>query len=178
MADLKLDILVTPTYNKLSLGITDVSTYPTNPPVVSSATIEIDVPGFGKVMKPFNPGCFNLFTSTSLGINSGSDQPLPDGIYHFKYSVAPAYANFVEKSSMRVDQIQEKFDSAFMKLDIMECEKSIKAKTQEDLNSIYLFIQASIAAANNCANQQAMKLYNQANRMLDSLLNNNNCGCF
>ena len=177
MADLKLDILVIPTYNTLTLGVADASTYPTNPPVVSGATIEINVPSFGVVIKPFSVNDFNIFTSSNLGLSPvGVDQPLPDGVYYLKYSVAPAYKNFVEKSIMRVEKLQEKFDGAFMKLDMMECDRAIKTQAKVDLTSIYFFIQGSIAAANNCATQEAMKLYNQADRMLDNFLKNN-CGC-
>jgi hypothetical protein len=38
MSDLKLDILVIPTYNSTTLGVADASTYPTNPPVVAAVT--------------------------------------------------------------------------------------------------------------------------------------------
>lgn len=177
MADLKLDILVIPTYNTLTLGVADASVYPTNPPVVSGATIEITVPGFGTFVKPFAVNDFNIYTTSNLGITEpGIDTPLPDGVYRLKYSVAPAYKNFVQKSIMRVEQLQEKFDGAFMKLDMMECDRAIKTQAKVDLTSIYFFIQGSIAAANNCAEQEAMKLYNQANRMLDNFLRNN-CGC-
>lgn len=177
MADLKLDILVIPTYNVLTLGIADASVYPTNPPVVSGATIEINVPGFGVIVRPFNVNDFNIFTTSNLGLSPvGVDQPLPDGVYHLKYSVAPAYINFVEKSIMRIEKLQEKFDNAFMKLDMMECDRSIKTQAKVDLTSIYFFIQGSIAAANNCATDEAAKLYNQADMMLNNFLKNN-CGC-
>ena len=46
------------------------------------------------------------------------------GFIILRYSVAPAYLNFVQKTIMRVEQLQEKFDSAFMKLDMMECDAS------------------------------------------------------
>ena len=177
MADLKLDILVIPTYNTLTLGVADASVYPTNPPVVSGATIEINVPGFGIVSRPFSVNDFNIFTSSNLGITApGVDHPLPDGIYYMKYSVAPAYVNFVEKSIMRVERLQEKFDGAFMKLDMMECDRAIKTQASVTLNTIYFFIQGSIAAANNCAIDEAMKLYNQADMMLNNFIKNN-CGC-
>ena len=77
---------------------------------------------------------------------------------------------------MRVEKLQEKFDGAFMKLDMMECDRAIKTQAKVDLTSIYFFIQGSIAAANNCAIQEATKLYNQADRMLDNFLKNS-CGC-
>jgi len=177
MADLKLDILVIPTYNVTTLGVADASIYPTNPPVVSGASIEITVPALGTFIRPFSVNDFNIFTTSNLGITPvGVDQPLPDGVYRLKYSVAPAYANFVEKSIMRVEQIQEKFDGAFMKLDMMECDRAIKTQAKVDLNSIYFFIQGAIAAANNCADVEATKLYNQADMMLNNFIKNN-CGC-
>ena len=177
MADLKLDILVIPTYNLQTMGIADASTYPTSP-AVQSPTIELDVPGFGKVSLPFNINDFNIYTSASLGLTTVGDPllPLPDGLYGIRYSIAPAYINYVDKSIMRVDHLQEKFDSAFMKLDMMECDLAIKRQQKVELNSIYYFIQGSIAAANNCAIATANKLYNQANRMLTNF-NKNICGC-
>jgi hypothetical protein len=177
MADLKLDILVIPTYNSLTLGIADASTYPESP-AVESPTIEIIVPGFSTVVLPFNINDFNIFNSTSLGITSVGDTllPLPDGVYSLKYTVAPAYLNFVDKSIIRVEQLQEKFDNAFMQLDMMQCDLAIKRQSKVELNSIYYFIQGAIAAANNCAVDTANKLYNQANKMLTNFINQG-CGC-
>lgn len=178
MADLSLDILVIPTYNKLTLGVADASTYPDSPPI-EAPSIVIEIPsGFDTITIPFTPNDFNIFNSTTLGITSLGDAlaPLPDGVYTLTYSVSPAYVNYVTKTIMRVEKIQEKFDSAFMKLDMMECDRAIKKQAKIDLTSIYFFIQGSIAAANNCAIQEANKLYNQANKMLDSFIKNN-CGC-
>jgi len=177
MADLRLDILVLPTYNTLTLGIADASTYPNDPPIVSSPTIEIDVPTLGKVYLPFNVNEFNIFNSVTLGISELGDlQPLPDGVYIFKYTIAPAYTNYVDKSFMRIDKLQEKFDSAFLKLDLMECDQQIKKQAKEDLSTISFYIQGSVAAANNCATTQATKLYIHADKMLDNFISNN-CGC-
>lgn len=177
MADLKLDILVIPTYDVLTLGIIDSSTYPNDPPVVISPTIEITVPNFGIAIIPFVVNGFNLFNSTDLGITQiGNEQPLPDGIYKLKYSIAPAYLHFVEKTIIRTEKIQEKFDTAFLKLDLMECDRALKTQASVDLNSINFFIQGSIAAANNCAEFESNKLYKQADHMLNTFLKNN-CGC-
>jgi hypothetical protein len=177
MPTLKLDFLVVSTYNTLTLGVIDASTYPTNPPVVTSPTIEINVPGFDTAILPFDVNNFNIFTSSDLGITSaGVNQPLPDGVYHIKYSIAPAYANFVERSIMRVDKLQEKFDEAFMTLEMMECDRAIRTQAKVDLNSIYFFIQGAIAAANNCAIVDSNKLYNQADRALTNFMRND-CGC-
>jgi hypothetical protein len=75
-----------------------------------------------------------------------------------------------------VERLQEKFDEAFMKLDMMECDKAIRAQSKVELNTIYFFIQGAIAAANNCAVDEANKLYLQADKMLNYFINNN-CGC-
>jgi hypothetical protein len=173
-----LDILVIPTYNTLTLGVADASTYDTNPPVVTAPTIEITVPNFGVVSLPFTPNEFNIFNSTSLGLSAVGEPliPLPDGIYYLKYTVAPALTYNVEKNIMRTELIQEKFDNAFMKLDLMECDSAIRTQAKVNLNSIYYMISGSIAAANNCAVDTANKLYMQADRMLNNFIRNN-CGC-
>jgi hypothetical protein len=177
--NMKLDILVIPTYNTLTLGIADASTYNTNPPVVTSPTIDITLPGYTvPVSLPFTVNEFNLFNSTSLGLSGVGEPliPLPDGVYYLKYTVAPAYENYVEKNIMRIELIQEKYDSAFMKLDMMECDSAIKTQAKVVLSSINFMIQGSISAANNCAIDTANKLYIQASRQLDYFITNN-CGC-
>ena len=177
MADLKLDILVIPTYSTFSLGVMDASTYPTDPPNVSSPSIKITVPGFGDTILPFDVNAFNLYTTANLGITEvGSEQPLPDGIYRLRYSVSPANVNYVEKTIMRTEKIQEKFNRAFLQLDLMECDGAIKTQSSVTLNSINFFIQGSIAAGNNCAEYEANKLYTQADNMLNNFLKSN-CGC-
>jgi hypothetical protein len=70
----------------------------------------------------------------------------------------------------------ELFDSVFMQLDMMECDKAIKKQSMVELNTIYFFIQGAVAAANNCANVQAEKLYAQAYSMLENM-QSGNCGC-
>jgi hypothetical protein len=170
-----LDIVVVPTGNSLTLAIADASTYDVTP---DSATIIITPPGFNTISIPFTINSINVFSSSTLEITDigATFLPLPDGIYHFKYEIAPAYANYIERDIMRIDQIQEKFDQAFMKLDMMECDKAIKNQAKVDLNSIYFFIQGSVAAANNCAIVEANKLYITADRMLNTFIRNN-CGC-
>lgn len=177
MADLNLDILVIPTYNSKTLGIADISTYPDSPPV-QSPTIEITIPGFGLVSIPFVPNDFNVFNSTILEITSGTDelQPIPDGAYTLTYSVTPAYENYVTKTIYRVEQLQEDFDEAFMKLDMMECDGAIKKQSKVELTTIYFFIQGAVAAANNCNIKVADTLYAQAKKQLGYFIKRN-CGC-
>lgn len=175
--DLQLDIIIPPSYSVLLLSVTDASIYPDNPPIVSAPTIEIDIPNFGTKILPFLPSQTNIFASDTLGITEvGCKQSLPDGIYRLKYSVAPAYLNYVEKTIMRVDKLQEKFDNAFLQLDMMECNSALKTQASVNLNTINFLIQGSIASANNCAEADALKLYTQASNMLDQFLKSN-CGC-
>jgi hypothetical protein len=166
MADLKLDFIITPTYSSKTIAITDTSVYPTNPPEVEAPTLEVSIPGFYTVNIPFVPEELNLLTSTVLGITEEGEEPLPDGVYIFKYSVTPSYTNFVEKSIMVVDQLQEKFDNAFMKLDMMRVGGDLKKQEKISLDTIYYFIQGAIAAANNCATDEAIKLYKRADKLL------------
>ena len=178
MAVLNLNILVIPTYNVDNMMVVDASTYPTDPPAVISPTIEVTPPGFETAVLPFSTDDYNIFTTSNLGITEeGVNQALPDGIYHIKYSIAPAFTNFVEKSIMRVVKLQERFDEAFMKLDMMECDQAIKTQEKVNLSTIYFFIQGAIAAANNCSTVNAMELYNKASKMLTSFMKQD-CGCF
>ncbi len=177
MADLSLDILVMPTYNTKTLAIADISTYPDSPPV-TSPTIEITIPGFGLVSLPFVPTELNVFNSTTLELTEVTDDliAIPDGVYTLTYSVTPAYENYVTKTIIRVDQLQQRFDEAFMKLDMMECDMAIKKQSKVQLNSIYFLIQGAIAAANTCATELSNTLYLQASKQLTQFIKNN-CGC-
>ena len=173
-----LDFLVINTYNAQTLGVADTSIYDTDPPVVVAPTMTITIPGFSTPVNiPFIPNDFNVYNSATLGLSVYPTLlPLPDGIYNLKYTVTPAYTYNVEKNFMRIDQIQEKYDKAFMKLDMMECDNAIRTQSKVTLSSIYFMIQGSVAAANNCAVDTANKLYVQADRMLDNFIKNN-CGC-
>ena len=113
-----LNIQVVPTYTTYTISIQDISTYDSTP---TSPTIRIVTTGVD-VSLPFVPDTINTFNSTSLGLTpvGAETVPLPDGIYYLTYSIAPAVSNYVTKTFMRTDLIQEKFDNAFMKLDMME----------------------------------------------------------
>ena len=169
-----LDIQVVPTYNTYTISIQDISTYVGTP---SSPTIRIVAPGVD-VSLPFVINSINTFNSTTLGLTAVgvTTTSIPDGIYYLTYSIAPASSNYVNRTFMRTDLIQEKFDNAFMKLDMIQCDKAIKIQSTVTLNTIYYFIQGSIAAANNSAITVANKLYIQADNMLNNFIRTN-CGC-
>lgn len=176
MADLFLNITILPTYDKNTLAIKDISIYPDDPPVVTNPQIEIQVPGYDAVFLNFVPEETNIFNSTDLGITTlGNEEALPDGIYCVKYTIDPPLENCAERSLLRVDQLQEKFDQVFMQLDMMECDQAIRKQSKVELFTVYLFIQGAIAAANNCADVESSKLYVKADRMLTMMLNSD-CG--
>jgi len=170
-----LDFLLTPTYSTKTIGITDVSTYPNDPPQVTAPSLEVSIPGFDTVTIPFVTESLNLLNSTILGITTEGEIPLPDGVYVFRYSVSPAAINYVEKTVMRVDQLQEKFDAAFMKLDMMDANSKLKKQQKISLDTIYYFIQGAIAAANNCATDTAVRLYQKADKLLYDFVERGQC---
>ena len=172
----KLDILVMPTYSPYTLAIGDYSSYPVGF-TPASPTLEVSAAGFPTQSVSFVPNNLNIYNSTNLGITcvDGPNELLPDGIYTLKYSISPAYVNFVEKTILRVDNIMERYDTAFMKLDMMECDGQLKKQQKVELDSINYFIQCAIAAANKCANVKAIELYNQADKMLTKISQCKNC---
>lgn len=175
MADLTLDFIVTPTYNVNTIGIADTSTYPTTPANVESPTLEVSIPGFFTVNIPFVPEELNVLNSNILGITEDTLSPLPDGLYVFRYSITPSYTNYVEKSIMRVVKLQEKFDEAFMKMDLSNCKDPIAKQRKQTLDTIWYFIQGAIAAANSCATEEAIKLYKKADKLLYNFVERGEC---
>ena len=176
-----LNFLVINTFSTLTLGVADNSTYASTP---TGASMLITLPtgvttlsGGTTVTVPFTPNDYNIFNSATLQLSAvGTSNPLPDGIYGLTYSIATPSATPASKSIMRTAKIQEKFDNAFMKLDMMECDMAIKTQQKVVLSSIYFLIQGSIAAANKCAVDESNRLYNQADMMLNNFIRNN-CGC-
>lgn len=170
MADPKLDLLIIDTHNTYSLGIGDISTYvgtPVNP------TIQLTPPGFNTVTLSFTPNNINIYDSENLGLCVASqveNTPIPDGVYKIRYTIHPAHKYYVEKTFMKVDQILEKFDIAFLKTDIVNCDIDLKEKDAKLLREINFDIQGAIAAANSCAIKLANQLYSRANTRLDKFL--------
>lgn len=173
MAVTILDFLVPPTYDVNLLAVTDASVYVGGVPTLG--TLYITPPGFDEVNVAFTPEETNIYGSNNLEITEPDcREPLPDGIYRIKYQISSPVIAEVTKSVLRVDKLQEKFDNAFLQLDLMECDGALTTQNSVTLNTINFFIQGAIAAANNCAEKEALKLYDQANKMLDHFMK---CGC-
>lgn len=174
MAEPKLNLLFPETHDAKSLLIADTSLYP-SPFSIVNPTIEITPPGFNVVTLSFTAQGFTVYNSMSLEITCSDLDcetiDLPDGIYYVKYSITPAYRYFVNKSFLRVNKLQEKFDKVYLKLDFMQCDEAIKQEDKKILDTIQMYINGAIAAANNCLDVLAMKLYNTAKQYIDDFVN-------
>lgn len=168
-----LDLTIIPSYSSALLIVADISQYPTGFNI-STPTIEITPPGFIMKSIAFTPQNVQIYNAESLDITCDdcTSFPLPDGIWKIKYSVTPAYLYFVEKNFLRVDKLIEKYDTAYLKLDILQCDQTFKREQKYKLDLINAYIEGAIASANKCALKQAMDLYNRADRELTSFLKN------
>lgn len=171
-----LDLLYLDSHSSELLTIADVSQYPTGY-AIASPTIEITPPGFPMKSIAFVARSLQVYNSTTLGITEEecSAIPLPDGIYKIRYTIYPAYKYYVNKSFLRVEKLLEKFDKVYVKLDIIQCDLTIKTAEKKKLNLIWEYINGAIASANQCAEKQAMELYARANDALDSFIKD--CSC-
>jgi hypothetical protein len=177
MTEPKLDLIVLDTHNNYTLAIGDISTYPTNYNIVNPS-LEITPPGFKKQILSFEEKNINVYNSYNLGLCAQSlieTTPLPDGLYTIRYSIHPAYKYSTEKTFLRVDSLQQKFDRIFVNSDIAEC--GLNKKDYAVLREINLDIEGAISAANTCSYKLAMELYRKANERIDNYSKNKCKSC-
>lgn len=169
-----LDFTVVDSHNTLTLGIMDTSLYPQGF-IIQNPTYEITPPSFPKAVVIFPPNQLIFLNSNTLNITCVSSinnlVPIPDGIWTVRQSITPAIDHNIERTFIRTTQIEQKFGKAFLKTDMIECNQDIKIEQMKVLDEIYFYIQAAISAANQCNNLLAMKLYTNANTMLDNFIN-------
>lgn len=158
-----LDLLVVDTHSQYTLGLADISSYSEGFSIINP-TIEIEPPGFNRVVQPFSSKSISLYTSDILGLTCGEGiSPLNDGVWQVKYSISPAHEYFVEKSFLRTELIQIKFAKAFIQADTYKKEK-------DTIDYIWALIQGAIASSNKCDNKGAMQKYNLADTILTNYL--------
>lgn len=167
----KLDLFFPDTHNLKTLAIVDVSQYPSNWNI-KNPTIEITPPSFTKKHIPFSVQSLNIYNSNSVGLTCGTCDyvNLPDGIWYVKFSVAPAVDNYIERSFLRIDNLKVRMESVFMCVDMEECDADVKWEKLQIIDQIEVYIEGAIAAANQCNNPLAMKLYEIASKMITNLL--------
>lgn len=168
-----LDFVVVDTHSTLTLGIADTSFYPSGFSVVNP-TFEITPPGFFKSTLIYTQSTVNIFNSNTLSITCVSDvnllTNLPDGIWTVRQSIAPAIDHQLQRTFIRTVAIEQKLGKALLKTDITQCGQNMKIEQMKVIDEVSFYIQAAIAAANQCNNKLAMDLYSQANTMLDNFL--------
>lgn len=168
-----LDFTIVDSHNPLTLGVMDTSFYPEGF-TVANPTYEITPPSFPKatVVYPLNELIF--LNSNTLNITCAPSLDylvsLPDGIWTIRQSISPAITYNDEKTFIRTTLIEQKFGKAFLKTDMIECNQDVKIEQMKVLDEVYFYIQAAISAANQCNNLLAMKLYSNANSMLDNFI--------
>lgn len=169
----RLDFTVVDTHNVLTLGVADLSFYPPNFQIITP-TYEITPPSFMKATVAFTPGSLNIFNSNTLNITCVDDVSLlvdlPDGIWSIRQSIAPPIKYNIYRTFIRTTLLERKFGNAFLKLDLNPCDQNRRTEGMKVLDEIFFFIQAAIAAANQCNNLLAMDLYRTADTMLDNFM--------
>lgn len=172
-----LDITILDSHSSKLLVVADSSVYPSGWTIVSP-TLQVTVPGYPARQITFDAQNINIYNSNTLGITCDVDvcdlQDLPDGVYTFKYAVAPALSYNTIKSILRVDKLYEKFDEKFLNLEIFTCDGQLKRNQHLLLDEIEFYIEGAIAAGNRCANKLAIELYKKASSQLNKLNNKTN----
>lgn len=173
-----LDFLIIETHDPKVMAIGDASVY-SQGFIIVNPTIQITPPSFGTTSHVFSTGNLNLYNGNVLDISCvdqyGELPYLPDGIWKAVFSVAPSHVYFVEKSWMRIEQLNMKFSKALLTTDIVECNQSVKMTDKKTLDEIYSFMMGSVAAANDCNYTLAIELYNMANKMLTNFNRSKSC---
>lgn len=177
----KLALQEIPSSDCKYLRLVDNSYY--NPSLtIANEILEITPPGYDcpvvfNVDHHFN----SVFNSTTLNINSSQSgshlMPLPDGVYHLKYSINPNAALFVEYDLFRNCQLMSRYAQAICKLFSKKCDLSLKQfeESRRDLIWIKELIDASKYLVEECSDIKAgLELYNEAYNLLNNV---NKCYC-
>lgn len=172
----ELSFIILDTHSLESFAIADTSKYPVNWNTVSP-TIQISVPGNDIVTLDFTPSSIQVYNSSTLGVTCEwcDLSKLPDGIYNIKYSIYPSYKYYIEKTIVRVDQLQAKLDEYYLTLDFTQCSSSVKREDRLALDTVQTFLNGAIAAGNKCDNGTFKSLYKKASTMLEQYINNKAC---
>ncbi len=179
----KLFLEVPDSFNPKTLRIFDSSLY--NEDIeVTCARLEITPPGFDyPVIIDVEP-YFNLVLNISnLGLSRVSRYEdlgdLPDGVYKFKYSIAPNDKVWVEYEYMRAQKLMEKWYQAYCHVKLKGCEPT--REQNEKLNKLFLIrqkIDAAKAEVEFCENtDNGVDIYNFASKQLDKLIDGGCINC-
>lgn len=142
-------------------------------------TLSIISPGFNlPVDIEMLPGFNSTLTACTLGLQksgcSDSVEPLPDGVYHIKYSMSPNTSVFVEYQHLRISLTNNRYHNLLCELEMSGCEPGADIKEQLiELRLIKSFIDAAKAKVEYCHDAEAgMELLLYAKKRLDKITSN------
>lgn len=177
MSKHQLQIQEIPTGNCNTLRLADNSMY--NALInVENAILEITAPGFDCATKFNVSAYFNVaYNSSTLNIAPARTHselvPLPDGVYHIKYSVKPNDQVYVEYQLFRVCAITKKHSKAICAL--FGDRERITKKQFEERRKELIWVKELIDGAKylteecNSPSNDSIRLYNEASRILKKI---------
>ena len=173
-----LSFLELPTHNLKTIALADTSYYNPNS-IITGNILQIRLPDRDKVIElPYNSNGVTILNSNSLGITNIVDEQflidLPDGAYTAKISICPYDQFWFESTWYRIDQLQCKYYNAILKLDLSQCQECFSPEVDNEIWTAKRFIDGIKANVEQGNINQASKLYNVANYILDDILN---CTC-
>lgn len=157
-----------------SFALSDLSVY-TTVPNSSQRALQITPPGYDTVNVPFTPQNVNVFKCVDLGItcSDAGCTPLPDGIYNVVYSVTAignSPAASINLKFIKIDTIKCKYQHAFLKVDLeCGCQNKEYWNFMNELRSIKLYIDGSVAECNAGNYRLSAEYYKKADTMLDKI---------
>jgi len=173
---LGLDIV--DTSNQNILKVSDISVYNSDLGVTCQELL-ITPPGFQvstTVPITFLQQGFNLvLTACDLGLQQAycdsKFDPLPDGIYALRYSIAPNDYVYVEYNHLRTVEALNRLDKLFCQLDLGDCTPTRdKLDRLAKLMEIKGMLHAAKTTVEYChRSDKGMVIYDQAVKMLEKL---------
>lgn len=163
----KLDLNIIETHELSSIAIADTSFYDNYN--VHNPSFEVTPPGFPKINVPFTPKSVNTYRAKDFGIGCVDDNPLPDGVYTFKYSIRPNATTFIEKSFLLARNTIAKLHTKVLEsTSACPCDNKYLDKVDKRVAEIKVLIEGAYSAANLCQEKEAYDLLKRANKLLKS----------
>ena len=160
------------------IAISDISTYITVP-TYSQVALQITPPGYPTVNVTFYPGNVNIYKCVDLGITCSDSgcTPLPDGIYDVTYTAPISFFSpqkplltSIDQKFIKIDTIKCKYQHAFLKVDLeCGCHNKDYWTYMNELRSIKLYIDGSVAECNVSNYRLSAEYYKKADTMLDKI---------
>lgn len=171
-----LGVDVIPTNNVNILHLFDTSVYAENLGK-TCLYLEIALPGFKEIrlVEP-NPNfnlSLNAITLSLISETSDYLTPLPDGVYHIRYSVSPNDKVWVELDHLRTTCFDQQMFEQRCNIKLNACSPGEDILEQlKELQEIDNYLKAAIAKVEYCEEiDRGVELFNYARKLLDRYIN-------